>query len=59
MKKHTEHRKRDSFSDSDTDWGQPRSRHGHGKFRRIKHLPYKRDPAAERRSWFELNDDTY
>ena len=61
MQKHHEPRARayrpGAFED-DTDWGQPRSRVGHGKRRRFRHEPYRREPACDRHSWFALDDDS-
>ena len=48
---------RDRRFDLDSDWGQPRSRSGHGKIRRFRHSPYKRNSANDRRTWFDEPDD--
>lgn len=55
---HNHHLDRDRRFDADSDWGQPRSRSGHGKIRRYRHEPYKRQGSNDRRTWFdEGNDD--
>ncbi len=55
MHKHHADRNRDwdRRVDTDSDWGQARSRSGHGEFRRFRHEPYKRQGANDRRTWFE------
>lgn len=58
MQRHYENRDRQRHFDDDTEWGQPRSRAGLGKLRRIRHEPYRREPNGDRRSWFDEADDT-
>ena len=43
-------------SEGETDWGQPRSRVGYGKMRRVRHEPYRRQPNHDRRSWLDYDD---